>query len=88
MKRWFASVLSAWVLLGAAYASEPRVSFEGARNLAPNPSFENGLVGWNKAGEAEFAVDSEVKHTGKSSARIRVGAEASLRGRISRLSCR
>ncbi|MBC7289317.1 MAG: carbohydrate binding domain-containing protein [Armatimonadetes bacterium] len=46
---------------------------QGARaNLLPNPGFEDGLSGWHQRGPAEFAADTEVKFSGRASARITV----------------
>jgi len=41
-------------------------------NLISNPGFEQGLTGWKTKPEAIFAADTQIKRTGKASARITV----------------
>lgn len=68
-----------WVMLGV-WAGRVAGGAAWAINLAPNPSFEHGLAlkgqvyDWTPAPEfpdAEYTWDTEEKHTGERSLRIR-----------------
>ncbi|MDO8586697.1 MAG: carbohydrate binding domain-containing protein [Armatimonadota bacterium] len=47
-------------------------------NVVTNPTFDQNLTGWETQGKAEYAVDSDVKHSGGQSARITVAPDAQL----------
>ena len=54
------------------------VASQGPKNLVPNPGFEQGFDGWEAKSQADYAVDSDVKFSGKCSARITVSRDRPL----------
>lgn len=56
--------------------SIPTVSQQ--KNLISNPGFEQDLSGWKTKSEAIFTTDTQIKRTGKASARITVPADTKL----------
>lgn len=67
-------IIAGLVLVSAMQA----ISAKEPDNLVTNPGFERKLDGWQQVGQAEFAADTDVKRTGKCSARITISQEQPL----------
>jgi hypothetical protein len=73
--------LAAMFLLVAAVAAEEkaRSTETGGMPVLVKTGFEEGLKGWRKQGEADFAVDEAERHGGRQSARIAIRPHAPLK---------